>query len=104
MKGAIICKVFMGISFFIALPHFVLADSGKPMDNIKFNHTAISALRSDTIIPKKKVESAEEEPATVIKVVPKARRQSIPIPVQVKVRPVKIVRPKIIRPLMKVLH
>jgi hypothetical protein len=104
MKGAIIGKVFIGIFFFIASPYFVRAGSGQPVDTIKFNPAAINALPSDTIIPKKKVKTEEEKPATVIKIVPKARRQSIPVPVNVKVRPVKIIKPKIIKPVIKVIR
>jgi hypothetical protein len=104
MKGAIICKVFLGISFFIALPHVTLAGAGKPVDTLQVNPAVIHALPSDTIIPKKKTKRVEEKHATVIKVVPKARRQSIPIPVKVKVRPVKIIKPKIIKPVLKVIR
>jgi hypothetical protein len=104
MKEAIIYKVFIAIFFFIALPHLVWAGSGKPVDTTRFSNTVIIALPSDTIIPKKKVSSGEEKPATVIKIVPKARRQSIPLPVKVEVKPVKILKPKIIKPVIKVLH
>ena len=104
MKGAIIGKVFIGIFFFMALPHFVRAGSGEPADSIQFSPVVIDALPTDTIIPKKKVKREEEKPATVIKIVPKARRQSIPIPVKVKVKPVKIIKPKIIKPVIKVIR
>jgi hypothetical protein len=105
MKGATILKVFIAIFFIIGIPHTVLADTGKPPGGIQFSHIPINELLSDTIIPKKKVESTKDKPsATAIKVVPKARRQAIPIPVKVKVKPVKIIKPKIIKPLIKVLH
>jgi hypothetical protein len=106
MKGATILKVFIAVFFIISIPRIVLADTGKPPGSIQFSHISINALLSDTIIPKKKVvESTKDKPsATAIKVVPKARRQAIPIPVKVKVKPVKIIKPKIIKPLIKVLH
>jgi hypothetical protein len=112
MKGAIILKGFIGMFFMISIPQWALAIDGKPVGNILFNHTAISQMQSDTIPPPKKNmennnqpgENVDKKPvAGVIKVVPKARRQSVPIPVNVKVKPVKIITP-IIKPVIRILH
>ncbi len=46
---------------------------------------------------------AEKPVTAVIKAVPKARRVAAPKPVQVKVKPVKIIKPKIVKPVLKVL-
>lgn len=47
--------------------------------------------------------TAEKPVAAVIKAVPKARRVVAPKPVQVKVKPVKVIKPKIVKPVLKVL-
>jgi len=108
MKGAIILKGFIGMFFMISIPNWVLASDGKPVCSITFNHTVINLIQSDTIPPPKKItESTNDKPsADIIKEVPKARRQPVPIPVIVNIKPVKIIKPKIkiIKPLIKVLH
>lgn len=108
MKGAIVLKGFIGMFFMISIPHWVLASDGKPADNFTLNHTAINLIQFDTIPPpKKSTEITNDKPgAEIIKEVPKARRQPVPIPVNVNIKPVKIIKPKIkiIRPLIRVLH
>lgn len=48
--------------------------------------------------------AASEKPVTaVIKEVPKARKVAVPRPVTVKVKGLKVVKPKIIKPVLKVL-
>lgn len=109
MKGAIILKGFIGMFFILSFPKWVMAGDGKPACNITFNHTAINPVQSDTIPPppKKSMEITNDKPAVdIIKEVPKARRLPVPIPVNVNIKPVKIIKPniKIIKPLINVLH
>jgi len=108
MKRAIILKGFIGMFFMISIPQWVLASDGKPVCNFTFNHTAINLIQFDTIPPpKKSTEITNDKPrADIIKEVPKARRQPVPIPVNVNIKPVKIIKPKIkiIKPLIRVLH
>jgi len=103
MRGAL-WKGFIGMFFIISLPQWVMAKEGKPLSNITFNHIA-NLIQSDTLPPpKKSTAGTNDKPAVAtIKVVPKARRQPVPIPVIVKVKPVKIVKP-IIRPVIRILH
>lgn len=111
MKGAIIGS-FIALFSIAAIPNQVLASDGGPVCGITFKHTVFN-LTQDTIPPppKKNTENSkdpqvkDDQPvAKVIKVIPKARRQPIPLPVKVNVKPVKIIKPTIIRPLIKVLH
>jgi hypothetical protein len=103
MKGAL-WKGCIGMFFIISLPQWVMAKEGKPLCNITFNHVA-NLMQSDTLPPpKNSAAGTNGKPAVaIIKVVPKARRQPVPIPVIVKVKPVKIVKP-IIKPLIRILH
>jgi hypothetical protein len=106
MKGAIILKGFMGMFFIISSPQWVLANEDKPLCNITFNHTAMNSIQSDTLPPPiKSTESAIDKPAAdIIKEVPKARKQPVPIPVNLQIKPIKIIKPTIIKPLIKILH
>lgn len=74
-------------------------------ENIKLLKIITDTLPS----PVKPAEAASAKPvtekpvATVIKEVPKARKVAVPKPVTVKVKPVKIIKPTIIKPVLKVL-
>ncbi len=106
MKGAIILKGFIGMLFIISIPQWASAKEGKPLCNITLNHIVINPMQSDTLPPPKAgMESNNEKPISgIIKEVPKSRRQPVPIPVVVKIIPVKIIKPNIIKPLIRVLH
>lgn len=99
-------RFFIVIFIITAIPVCVLASDGKPICNIKFSQMIISTIKMDTLpSTKKNTENTNDKPASdIIKEVPKARRQPVPIPVNVKIRPIKIIKPKIIKPLIKVLH
>ncbi|MEO6722646.1 MAG: hypothetical protein ABIN67_19910 [Ferruginibacter sp.] len=84
-------------------PLLTLADNGKPV------HPCIrTAMMQTDSIPPPKVQPVEpvEKPVTeVIKEVPKARKQAIPVPVTLKVKPViKVIKPQIVKPVIKILH
>ena len=112
MKGGIIGKGLIGIFFLISIPGWALASEGKPVCPMLLNPIAINHIMADTVPPSKKItEAPADKPvpndkpvAKVIKVVPKARRQTVPVPVNVKIKPVKIIKPKIIKPVIRVLH
>ena len=78
---------------------WVLAKEGKPANNIQIFIEPIRLIQSDTLPPvSKNTETKSENPIIEkIKEVPKARRQSVPIPV-VKVERIKVIKPKIITP------
>ena len=108
MKGAIILKGFIGMFLIISIPNWVLASDGKPPRNFKFNHSVINLIQSDTIPPpKNNTESNNDKhDQVIIKEVPKARRLPVPVPVVIKIKPVRIIKPriKIITPLIKAIH
>jgi hypothetical protein len=102
------------IIFFVAImPRPVQASGGKPPGDIKINYTSINRLIGDTTLPardekapdkkeeKKQENTTPDQQVEVVKVIPKARRQSIPVPVKVNVQPVKVIKPKIIKPVVK---
>ncbi len=90
--------------------------SGKPYPGIKINYSSINRLMADTTLPekdektkeeKKKENATSDQQTEVVKVIPNARRQAIPLPVKVNVHPVKIIKPKIkavVKPVIKILH
>jgi len=95
---------------FISLPGWLLADTGAPVCHFKFTNF----LALDTIPPpshEKNTVVKKDQPTDevkTIKVVPKARKQAVPVPVTIEIKPVKIIKPKIIKPvikpIIKVLH
>ncbi|MEO6355444.1 MAG: hypothetical protein ABIU77_20870 [Ferruginibacter sp.] len=97
MKALKILRCFTGLILMI-FPELTKAGDGKPM--VPF--IIISNIQTDTIPPKAIVPDnpADKPLEEVIKEVPKARKQSVPVPV-VKVIPVKIIRPKVIKPVIK---
>lgn len=103
MKGRIILKGLIAGFVFISLPGWLLADTGEPFCHFKFTNL----VASDTIPPPSQVKSTvvTNDQATgevkTIKVVPKARRQPVPVPVTIEVNPVKIIKPTIIKPIIK---
>ena len=111
MKGAMIGKCLIGILVLISSPQWTMAKAVYPAKQIT-SETAIISLQADTIPPSKKIKEApgdkpvpnDKPVANVIKVVPKARRQTVPVPVDIKIKPVKIIKPKIIKPVIRVLH
>jgi len=102
-------KCFKGLIFLLIIPILTRANDGKPV----LHYTMIisfsaPSLQFDTTRKVKTPEIANNKPVDdvikddIIKVVPKARKQAIPIPV--KLKPVKIIKPKIIRPVIKILN
>lgn len=101
MKRALIAKVIVGVSLTINIPLLALAKELKAIGKMEMYEVADSlptpANKSTESIP---VQTDEKEKPLVnaIKVVPKARRQAVPVPVVIKVKPVKVIKPKIIKP------
>jgi hypothetical protein len=107
MKRTSIVKQLISLFCIITIPLWTLAE-GKPVEHFAFNLGALSSMQSDSIPPSKNTaQTPDNKPlpdADIIKVVPKARRQRVPVAVKVKIKPVKVIKPKIIRPIIKVLH
>ncbi len=120
MKSTITIKGLIVIFCMMILPRAEAAN-GKPFTGIKMNYMTINRVIADTTLPtedkknskekasgEKEENTTEDKPVEVVKVIPNARRQPIPVPVKVNVKPVKIIKPKIIKsvvkPVIKILH
>lgn len=111
MKGKFILKGLIVIFCMISVPQLTFAKGGKPVTGIKMNYAVITRMIADTTLPEpaKKTSNRKEENAgeqtqvQVVKVIPLARRQPIPVPVKVNVQPVKIIKP-IVKPVIRILH
>jgi hypothetical protein len=110
MKRLIFLNVFVGIFLLCHLSFMAKASGEKPACLHHPESRAFLNMLPDTIpAPVKPVEATATKPApekpvaAVIKAVPKARKVEVPKPVTVKLAPVKIIKPKIIKPVLKVL-
>ena len=88
------------------LPLKIMANDGKPAIHWHTTFNGSILNRADTLPAQKKTGEAVENSGSdeVIKIVPKARKQSIPIPIGVQVKPIILIKPKIIKPIIKILH
>lgn len=109
MKGRFILKGLVVIFCLITVPKWTMAKGGKPLPGIRIDYGEITRMIADTTLPetakkstdKKEEKTDEQTQVEVVKVIPQARRQPIPVPVKVNIQPVKIIQPKIIRPVVK---
>ena len=113
MKRTLIIKGLIIIFCILVMARSVMASGGKPFSDLTINYPGINRLIADTTLPikdasaseKKEVKKEEnvtgDQQVNVVKVIPKARRQPIPVPVKVHVKPVKVIKPKIIKPIVK---
>jgi hypothetical protein len=106
MKGSICMKGLAGIIFLINFPHWAFGVTGKPEQNIIYDKALFNPIQSDSFPPKNNASPKSDDKINVeqIKVVPKARNLPAPIPISVKVKPVIIIKPKIIKPIVKGIH
>ena len=116
MKRAIIFKGLIVIFCSAAAPRFALAGDRKPLTALKINYKAINQIIGDTTLPvqdekttqRKEEKGTDDKTVEAVKVIPQARRQPIPVPVKVNIQPIKIIKPKIIKtvvkPVIKILH
>ncbi len=88
--------------FLVATPLRGLANNGKPAYRMKFRYVMSTSLLADSlpVTAAKKV----SVPDSTIREVPKSRKQQIPIPVATQIKPIKIIKPKIIKPVIKLVH
>ena len=110
MNRTIILNAFTGIFLLCSISVCAKANEVKPACILNRENNLFMHVLTDTIpTAVKPVEATAAKPvtekpvATVIKEVPKARKVAVPKPVTVKVNPVKIIKPKIIKPVLKVL-
>jgi hypothetical protein len=116
MKRIIIFTNLTTIGLFCSLPFFAKAGDiqstcttgderiislAMPLDTLP---AAAKPAEATTGNPAKEGKPMTEKPvAIVIKEVPKARKVAVPRQVNIKVKPVKVVKPKLIKPVLKVL-
>jgi len=111
MAGNFMYKVFLiGLLLYIR-PLISAGSDGRPVNAYRMNLDRISRSSSDTIpenkTDNKKVtdQSPVDKPVeTIIKEVPKSRKQIKPIAVTngLIVKPVRVIKPKIIKPVIKI--
>ena len=77
-----------------------MGNDGKP-SRLHFLYAKEILLASDTVPAIKRIpEARADSTASMIKEVPKARKQIAPV--AISVQPIKIVKPKIIKPVIKI--
>lgn len=109
MKRHITLKAWLALFCIVFIPHFLFAAAGKPLNKVKTDYGGYKQIISDTTFPvldtkttgNKNENAGNKNPVQVVKVIPKARRQPIPVPVKVNVHRIKIINPKIIKPVVK---
>ncbi|HEU5052182.1 MAG TPA: hypothetical protein VFT78_03670 [Hanamia sp.] len=110
MKNKITFKISIIVTLLFILPGLALASEGNPtfhLKTIRFNRaiadtTLPTATQDQKETKEKKEDNSQNNPdPQIVKVIPKARKQPIPVPVKVNIHPVKVIKPKIIRPIVK---
>lgn len=96
------CLLIIGLGF--AIP--ALANGDQPVDPKFINARKTMAQVRDTVPPANQPPAADKDKAVndLIKEVPKARIQTAPVPVKIQLTPIKIVKPKIVKPVIKIVH
>ena len=105
MKGLMVLRCFIGVFILLNAPVLVNGENGKPILHIRNCLAGMPDNQADTIPAsvKSSDNAVAAKPAEeIIKTVPKVRKQAVPIPVVVPVNPIKIVKPKIVKPVIKV--
>jgi len=88
--------------FLVAAPLRGLANDGKPVYRMKFQYVMRTTLLADSlpVTTAKKISA----PDSAIKEVPRSRKQQVPIAVATQIKPIKIIKPKIIKPIIKLVQ
>ena len=87
--------------FFIFSSSYSYGNDEKPSSRLDFRCAKTMFLANDTVPAIRKIPDAStDSTASIIKEVPKARKQIAPI--AIKVQPINIVKPKIIKPVIKI--
>jgi len=109
MSGNFVSRFFLIGSVFMILSMAGMGNDGKPytrfrlnQDMVRFFYDSIPDNKTDN----KKVleDNADKKQVDLIKEVPKSRKQVKPIavPVAVSIKPVQVIKPKIIKPIVKI--
>ncbi|MDO9376105.1 MAG: hypothetical protein Q7T76_16905 [Ferruginibacter sp.] len=104
MKPGKLCRVMLGLLVVVSSSTTAIATHKSAP--CKFTTSQFNQIITinDTIPPAvKTVDPTTAKPADeMIKTVPKVRKQQLPVPVNIKVKPVKIIKPKVIKPNLKI--
>ncbi len=110
MKRFITYSILAAIGLLCSIGANATTSDAKPAYIPAREFTSSVSFMLDTIpVPVKAAEATSTKQATgkpvatVIKAVPKARKVAVPKPVIIDVKPVKVIKPKIIKPVLKVL-
>ena len=105
MKGFKNSKSIIGIVLVLTFPICSKACdyNTTPFANLTATNTFMQYLDTIPVKVASPENTINKPTESIIKEVPKARNQPIPIPVNIKVNPIKIIKPKIIKPIIKIL-
>lgn len=105
MKGRAAYRFLWVLILFTAGPLKGLANHGKPFHQFCIDGSFARSL-SDSIPANKKdsKQNENQDPASTVKEVPKARKQIKPmaVPATTTIKPVQIIKPKIIKPVVRI--
>ena len=103
-----IIQIFLGMVVFTIHPLLSRGNCGKPHVHSSFLYDPVFQSGSDTLPQNKKItdEKTDTAKAEIIKEVPKSRKQERPMPLTgiPAIKPIKIIKPKIIKPVIRVLN
>ncbi|MCW3093642.1 MAG: hypothetical protein JWP81_4711 [Ferruginibacter sp.] len=104
MKGLLVLRYFIGVFILLNAPQLASGNNGNPRLRFENCIGGMPGNHTDTLPPSPKSEdNTVTKPGDgIIKAVPKARKQALPLPVVSSVKPIQIIRPKIIKPIIKV--
>ena|SRR5580693_9644192 len=92
---------FTAILFFFCSSSWCYGKDGKPAVKLNFNCAKMLPQAEDTVPTLKSPGATTAQSATVaIKEVPKAKKQAAPV--AIAVQPIKMTKPKIIKPVIKI--
>ena len=94
-------RSFAAMLFFFGCSSLCYGNDGKPASRLHFHCVKAILLAADTVPAVQHIpESGTDSTSHVIKEVPKARKQVAPVAISVK--PIKVIKPKIIKPVIKI--
>jgi hypothetical protein len=105
MTGNITLKCFSVLLLLMIRPLISVGNDGRPHHRFHLSHDVILQALNDSLPDNKKnPEENQKEQAQLIKEVPKSHKQLKPIavPSVTRIKPMQIVKPKIIKPVIKI--
>ncbi|MEO6316202.1 MAG: hypothetical protein ABIU63_09650 [Chitinophagaceae bacterium] len=105
MNIARIGRFLLAMAFVMTSPLFSRAGEVSQVRDFILDRAILLPLL-DTLPPAEKAGTEKDDkPATaLVKEVPKARKQAAPLPVKIQVKPIQVIKPKIIKPVIRIIH